>query len=139
MSVQVSPHVVTKVMWYDYISRGESGLAYTFLVQGPPNVFADEMGSRIVLYLTEKENGKTYDITPMWCDKHGVPTTVGMYSFTIPALVEPGIYHAQLKAITSYGDKTCIAIIPTTKDDLQITVLDTQYINPSTPIPGGNE
>lgn len=82
-----------------------------------------------MLYFTEKNTGKTYAIEPSWCMDTDITILNGICSFKLPKNIKPGVYTVQLKTKTSTDDELWIGTIPTNKDELQITVLDTQAFN----------
>lgn len=94
------------------------------------------MSSLAMLYFIEKTTGEMYVRDTFWVTDDNVTGLNGMVSFELPKNIKPGVYNVQLKTKTNYDEHNInIGTIPTNKDELQITVLDTQAFNLAKPIP----
>lgn len=135
MAIQKYPYKVTKINWYDYISRGETNIVFSFLIECADKAFSFE-SSTLMLYFIEKMTGEMYVRDTFWVTDDQVTGLNGLCSFVLPKNIKPGVYNVQLKTKTIYDEHNInIGTIPTNKDELQITVLDTQAFNLEKPIP----
>lgn len=132
MPVQKYPYKVTKIDWYDYISRGESNISYSFFIHNPnDSMYSTASGSMFFIYFIEKNSGRIYitepDIMPFDVNETNVKV---ICQFNIPFNLLPGVYCVQLKTRHDIGGpETTLNSIPTLQDELQFTIVDTPNLN----------
>lgn len=140
MPVQKYPYKVTKLDWYDYISRGEGRVVFRIKVEMPNlNIWSYEHGGDINIVAFDEKNENYYPLRVLemennWEDDGngylGINKPYMELTFAIPPTLLPGTYFIQVKTaipdtqiIRSYP---AIHTIPTNKSELKVTILDTE-------------
>lgn len=99
MAIQKYPYEVKKIDWYDYISRGENNIIFTFSIRSQQNdVFSMVLGTRFDLIARNVQSGELFLI-----DNVDVTTI-------------------QYHDIQANG--TGVSTVPTNTQDLELTIKD---------------
>lgn len=133
MAIQKYPYKVTKLEWYDYISRGESNIDFSFLFESDLGFgFSYENGSKLDILICSKQNDDMFPVNiavAFHSNLTSNPRHMGIVTFNIPSYIPPGLYYVQLKAISVISNKKSVNTVPTNSEELQFTILDTEYPN----------
>lgn len=137
MAIQKYPYKVTKIDWYDYISRGETSLIFRFKVVMPNNkIFNYTEGGYINVVAFDEKNEKVYILPNDIINDKGPSETFPEYNdnsieivFAINPNMTPGNYFVQAKIkqkVDRFDTFMSINTVPTDKHELSFTVLDTE-------------
>lgn len=127
MPVQKYPYKVTKIDWYDYISRGENNIIFTFSIRSQQNdVFSIALGTRFDLIARNVQSGELFlidnvDVTTI--QYHDIQANgLHVVAFTVPTKLKAGTYNIFLKC--QLANDTGVSTVPTNTQELELTIKD---------------
>lgn len=143
MPVQKYPYKVTKLDWYDYISKGEFNIPFRVSVKSPITTQTFGFNTTVGVMLINKETEEVYAIRDSDVLLQEAPEAyngTSIVTFKMPYYAPIGSYFVVIKySQRMLTGRTAINTIPTDTKELQVTVLDgfgcPEDIDPTKPIP----